>query len=68
MRQVDVIIPTRNRKEKLYRCINSIPRKANGVKVNVVVVCDADPSTARALTTHDRVDRVVLVKEHSGSV
>ena len=68
MRQVDIIIPTRNRTAKIIECLSSIPEKAGETKINVVVICDGDPETARLLIMHKRVGRVIYVKEHSGSV
>lgn len=82
-RHIDIIIPTRHRPEKLGVCLDSIPREIPGesgkissrsryifrpIDVRVVVICDADPATAAVLVYHDRVDQLILVREHSGSV
>lgn len=66
--QIDVIIPTRYRPEKLAVCLDSIPRKADGIPVRVIVIADADPATARDMIYHNRVDQLIYVLDHSGSV
>ena len=68
MNHVDVIIPTRNRLNKLKRCLASIPRRDGNVDIRVTVVCDGDPETAKALTGDTRVDQVILIRKHAGSV
>ena len=68
MNQIDLIIPTRNRLQKLERCLHSIPSSAGGLPIRVTVVCDGDPVTARHLLAGPNSTRVVNVKEHSGSV
>lgn len=68
MREVDIIIPTRNRAEKLLKCLNSIPKTVAKTKINVIVICDADTATARWLVNYKRIDRLIFVREHSGPV
>lgn len=68
MKNIDVIIPTRNRLEKLGRCLKSIPWEAEGIPITVIVVSDGDPETVRAMIEHERVDRILFIKQHSGSV
>lgn len=68
MNQIDLIIPTRNRLQKLERCLHSIPPSAEGLPIRVTIVCDGDPVTARHLLAGPNSTRVVNVKEHRGSV
>lgn len=70
MRHIDIIIPTRNRYEKLCRCLDSIPKIAGGIKIEVAVICDGDNETADKLMGHNDglITRVTLVREHRGSV
>ena len=70
---IDIIIPTRHRPVKLGVCLDSIPTKAisisgNEIQVRVIVISDADPETAQVLLFHNRVDQLIFVREHSGSV
>lgn len=70
MKHIDIIIPTRNRWEKLQRCLKSIPRQAPSVILSVIVVCDGDIETAQRLMamSDGLVNRVIFVQEHRGSV
>lgn len=70
MKHIDIIIPTRNRYEKLCRCLESIPRSTLEITVGVVVICDGDNETADKLMGHNDglITRVTLVREHRGSV
>lgn len=68
MKNIDLIIPTRYRLQKLERCMRSIPAIANGIPIRVTVVCDGDQATARYLLAEPNSIRVIHVKEHSGSV
>ena len=70
MKHIDIIIPTRNRWEKLQRCLESIPQQISDITLSVIVVCDGDVKTARQLviTNNGVVNRVVFVQHHSGSV
>jgi len=70
VKHIDIIIPTRNRWEKLQRCLKSIPRQAPRVILSVIVVCDGDIETAQRLMamSDGLVNRVIFVQEHSGSV
>lgn len=68
MKNIDLIIPTRNRFQKLQRCLRSIPSKVNGMLIRVNVVCDGDSMTAHRLQSEPNSIRVVHVKKHSGSV
>ncbi len=68
MKTIEIIIPTRNRLEKLNRTIRTIPEEAAGARLAIVVICDADTETTRAMARESRVARCILVPEHSGSV
>ncbi len=70
MKRIDLIIPTRNRAEKLKRTLATIPATAAGgtASIYITVVCDADPATAKVLIEDPRIARVLFVREHSGSV
>jgi|GEM_PF-3525131 len=70
MKKIDLIIPTRNRWDKLQHCLKSIPKQIPGLILNVIVVCDGDKETAyKLLTSNDGlVDRIIFVRDHSGSV
>lgn len=68
MKRLDMIIPTRNRIEKLLRCLKTIPKEAEGVEIVVTVVCDNDSKTAHELIRNSEVDRIYFVRKHSGSV
>lgn len=68
MKNIDLIIPTRNRLEKLERCLKTIPWEAEGIDITVIVVSDGDPVTVAAMIENERVDRILFVKQHSGSV
>lgn len=68
MRQIDIVIPTRNRLAKLQRCLKSIPKSIEGISINIIVICDADKVTAEALLKTNRIDRITFVRQHSGSV
>lgn len=70
MKHIDIIIPTRNRWEKLQRCLRTIPREIVGITITVIVVCDGDYQTAQKLmvSSDGMVSRIVFVRQHSGSV
>lgn len=68
MNKIDIIIPTRNRLKKLCRCLDSIPRKGTGLDIQVTIVCDGDAKTATAFIGDERVDQVIFLREHRGSV
>lgn len=70
MKNIDIIIPTRNRLKKLQRCLKSIPRQIPDVTVSVIVICDGDIKTALRLTAMSDgvVNRIIFVQDHSGSV
>lgn len=65
---VDIIIPTRNRTDKLIRCLKSIERDVSGFSQEIIVVCDGDALTAIRLIRDEKVDRAIYVRKHSGSV
>jgi len=70
VKHIDIIIPTRNRWEKLQRCLKTIPQEIPGITTTVIVVCDGDHETAKKLidSTNGMVSRIVFVRQHSGSV
>jgi len=70
MRQIDIIIPTRNRWAKLSRCLKSIPREIPDVILNLIVICDGDCETAQRLmaSSDSLVNQVLFVREQRGSV
>jgi len=70
--EVLIVIPTRNRWDKLVRCLDSIPAHD---WIKVCVVCDADGITHERLmlefgySTIQRPNRFsALIQQHSGSV
>jgi len=68
VKQIDLIIPTRNRLQKLKRCLSSIPSSALGIPIKVTVVCDEDPMTAYLLQANPNSIEMVTVENHRGSV
>jgi glycosyltransferase involved in cell wall biosynthesis len=69
MNHIDLIIPTRNRLQKLMRTLASIPQAGAGVPLHLIVVCDGDERTAFALLNNGHaLHRVVCVEKHSGAV
>lgn len=70
MKYIDLIIPTRNRWEKLKRCLNSIPKNIPNVDLNIIIICDGDlQTTQQILNLNDgQISKVVYVNKHSGSV
>ena len=70
MKWIDIIIPTRNRWEKLQRCLRSIPKEVPGVTLNIIIICDSDRVTARYLLedVNGFLGRIIYVRDHSGSV
>ena len=70
MKHIDLIIPTRNRWEKLQRCLKSIPRQLPDISLSVIVVCDSDGETVQRLMAmnNGQVNRIIFVSKHSGSV
>jgi hypothetical protein len=69
MKQITILIPTRNRLDKLRCCLASIPAHP---WIQVVVACDGDALTAKELSTglapYQRVDMVIFNREHVGSI
>jgi len=70
MKNINIIIPTRNRWEKLQRCLRSISFETPDITMNLTIVCDGDRETALKLmlSNNDLITQVVYVKRHSGSV
>jgi len=70
MKHIDLIIPTRNRWEKLQRCLKSIPQQLPDISLSIIVVCDSDSETVQKLmaVNNGQVDKIIFVSKHSGSV
>jgi len=70
VKQIDIIIPTRNRWKKLERCLESIPREISDITLNVIVICDGDYETAQRLmaSSDGLVGQVFFVRKQRGSV
>ena len=68
MKSVVVMYPTRNRLAKLNRSLTSLLSPVPETPIEIVVVCDGDPLTARALIDDPRVDLVVYLRDREGSV
>ena len=70
MKHIDLIIPTRNRWEKLQRCLRSIPGELPQIGLNIIIICDGDRATCQKLIEQNdtRIKRVIFVRDHSGSV
>lgn len=66
MKHIDIIIPTRNRLQKLYRTIESIP--IDNSLIRIVIVCDGDENTFLMLTRGDFVDRRMLILQNSSQM
>lgn len=70
MKHIDIIIPTRNRYEKLCRCIRSIPKSTDPITHSIIVICDGDHHTIERLI-HDNnglIAKIIYVRDHMGSV
>jgi hypothetical protein len=65
---IEIIVPTRNRLDKLRRMLLTLPAAANGLRPMVTVVCDGDPGTAASLIENPLVDRVLYLRKRRGSV
>lgn len=66
MDKLTVVIPTRNRWEKLNRTIDSIP---NVDYIDIYVICDGDEDTYNKLLESNRNNiKVKLIPGHNGSV
>jgi len=68
MKKIEIIIPTRNRYEKLMRCLNSIPQKALDISISTVIICDGDKETAKKLMDDKRIERMIYVRSNRGIV
>lgn len=70
MKQIDIIIPTRNRWTKLNRCLKSIPQEIPDIILNMIVICDGDSETAQKLmvSSDGLVNQVLFVRKQRGSV
>lgn len=70
MKYIDLIIPTRNRWQKLQRCLRSIPKETPDFGLNIIIICDGDEATARQLLvdTNGYLGRILYIRDHSGAV
>lgn len=70
MKHIDIIIPTRNRYEKLCRCIRSIPKSIDTISHSIIVICDGDHDTTEQLIKDNNglVAKIIYVRDHRGSV
>lgn len=68
MKEISIIIPTRNRHEKLCNCLKSIPEKILDIQISPIIVCDGDPETAKKLVDNPKVKEVIYVKGNRGIV
>jgi len=68
MKKITVMYPTRNRLEKLLTSLDSITRNMPEIPIEIIVVCDGDPKTAKALIGREEVSKVVFFRENKGSV
>jgi len=68
LKKIDIIIPTRNRYDKLMRCLDSMPKKSLDVTINIVIICDGDVETAKRLLGDERINRLMYVNSNQGSV
>lgn len=67
MRQIDIIIPSRGRIEKLMRLLDTIPGQAFGIRIQVHVAVDGDRAAYDELKDNPRV-AAVFFEGHHGSV
>lgn len=70
MKHIDIIIPTRNRYEKLCRCIRSIPESIDTIVHSIIVICDGDHDTIEQLIRDNNglISKIIYVRDHRGSV
>ena len=65
MKQIDMVLPTRNRLVKLKRTLNSIPRYDY---LHIIVICDGDRETYDWLQENRKDIEAMYVPEHKGAV
>lgn len=65
MKKITIIIPTRNRFDKLQKCLNSIPKVDY---LETWVICDNDPETFIKLSNFREDVTVYQNNKHEGSV
>lgn len=68
MKEITLVIPTRDRVSKLDRCLDSIGRDKIEFPFKVVVVCDGCEKTRDRFSGDQRVDQVIFIAGHHGSV
>jgi len=68
MKYIDLIIPTRNRYEKLMKCLDSVSKKTLDISISTVIICDGDKETAKKLIDDERIERMIYVRGNRGIV
>lgn len=61
MMTFDLCIPTFNRKEKLLRCVNSIPKQKN---IKIWLYFDNNDKTANDFYSNDYIEKVIMPKKY----
>ncbi len=68
MNVIHLVVPTRNRREKLMKMLSSIPEKMIYNKtIDVIIICDGDTNTFKYLENYEYYKRI-LIPNHIGSV
>jgi hypothetical protein len=68
MNQIDVIISTRNRYEKLMNTIDSIPGEHLGIPIHINIACDGDLVTYNKIRNNERIYNLIFTPEQKGAV
>jgi hypothetical protein len=69
MQTIEIVVPTRNRIEKLLRMLESVKPAARDFPIRITIVCDGDRDTARLLPPPGWVDfKVIFSDGHNGAV
>ena len=68
MKEITIIIPTRNRYEKLMKCLGSVSKEALDISISTVIICDGDKETAKKLIDDERIERMIYVRGNRGIV
>lgn len=68
MKEITIIIPTRNRYEKLMKCLDSVSKEALDISISTVIICDGDKETAKKLIDDERIERMIYVRGNRGIV
>lgn len=69
MKRIDILIPTRNRLEKLKRMMASTPQEAAGVEIWMRILCDGDAETFKyLLDNRNHIQGNISLTYSSGNV